>query len=207
MSRRLRRVLAALALLALGVTIAYDQRTRWLPALAGTLICDASAGKADAIVIDNVEPNHLLFQRARELQEQGLAATVLVPIPSMLADGSPSTVQIGFMEVMCGVARVSACTPFPVHAEEPISLGIAQEVSRELQARGVRSILLVTGELRSKRTDAAYRQVLAPLAIRVDCQPVAGSHTTANWYRTTHGIQDVVLQLGKLWYYRLAVLT
>jgi hypothetical protein len=202
MSRRLRIVVAALFV---GVTVGYVERGRWLPALAETLICTPGKAAADAIVIDNVQPNYRLFERARQLQDQGLATLVLVPIPSVQADGTPSQVYVGFMGVMCGIARVENCTPFPTEGREPISLHVAEGVARELYARGIRSILLVTSEFRSQRTATIYRSVLDPRGVRILCQPVPGTHTAHNWFTTTHGMQDFALQLGKLWYYRLFV--
>lgn len=202
----LRRPLAALVLVSVVGTIFYAQRDRWLPAVAATLVCEPSLASADAIVIDNVVPNYALFERTQQVQKEGVATLVLVPIPEVPGDPTPRTVSLGMMDLMCGIAKVASCTPIPADGQEPISLTVAGDVAREIERRGAHSIVLVTSELRSRRTDEAYRKVLAPLGIRIDCQPVPGGSTVDNWYTTTHGVQDVVLQLGKLWYYRLVVL-
>jgi hypothetical protein len=193
----------ALIVIAIAIVMSYGQCGRWLPALAETLLCEQHTGVADAVVIDNVQPNYLLFERAQRIQADGLARLVLLPIPAVLQDGTPSDVYVGFMEVMCRIARVAECTPFTAPGYEPISLTVAEGVARESQLRGVRSILLVSSKLRSRRTEAIFKQVLDRRGVRVLCQPVAGTYSTRDWFKTTHGVQDFVLQFGKLWYYRL----
>ena len=73
-------------------------------------------------------------------------------------------------------------------------------------SRSVRSVILVTEGFRSRRAAEIYLHVLKPLGITVYIQPVFGSRTADNWFRSWHGIQEIGLQFIKLWYYRLAVL-
>ena len=54
--------------------------------------------------------------------------------------------------------------------------------------------------------ELVYQSVLEPLGMDLSCVPARGTHAPDDWWTSTHGIQDVVLELGKLWYYRLVVL-
>jgi hypothetical protein len=124
-----------------------------------------------------------------------------VPVLSFEGDETTSAVALGFVDVMCRVARVSHCTTFPAPAAEPYSLNLARRTAEELRARGVHSVLMITGGFRSRRAAKVYSEVLRPFGITVYCQPVFGDRTTDNWFDSSHGIQEVTLQIAKLLYY------
>jgi hypothetical protein len=201
---RVRRWLAVAAvILFAGILVT---REHWLRALGNWLVCQASVGSGDAILIDNVETNYVLFERAQRLEAQGLSSLVLVPVLDSETGDLPGAVANAFVNVMCGVSRLKNCTTFAAPEREPISLNVARRCAEELRARGVRSVILVTDGFRSRRAAEIYGQVLMPLGIKVYMQPVFGSRTPSNWFRSWHGIQETGLQFAKLWYYRLAVL-
>src|SRR5215470_2832399 len=193
----------------LGVVICvggYVTRQTWLRFIADSLICHASEAPSDAILVDLVEQNHLLFERAHQLQAKGLASTVLVPIFTSEGGAAANSVALGFVDVMCRVAQVSDCTPFPASASEPFSLNLARHAAEELRERRIHSVLMVTAGFRSRRAATVYSEVLRPFGITVHCQPVFGRRTPDNWFDSTHGIEDVVLQTAKLLYYQLHVM-
>ncbi len=184
----------------------YATRKTWLRIGAESLVCSSTEAPSDAVLIDHVDDNYLLFERAQRLQAGGLASIVLVPILSSESNGAPNTVSIEFVDVMCRIARASRCITFHAPADEPISLNLARGSAHELRARGVKSVLLVTDGFRSERALMVYSAVLAPIGITVHCQPVFGTRSPLNWFESLHGIQEVALQFIKLWYYRLVVM-
>lgn len=192
-----------LAVLGLG---GYLTRDTWLGWGAESLVCKASEAPSDAILIEHVENSYLLFEWARQLQARGLSSTVLVPILVSRQVDRPQAVSIGLVEVMCRAAGIPRCTTFEAPLAEPISLNLARRSAEELRVRGVHSVLLVTGEFRSRRALLIYSKILQPRGIQVHCQPVVGSQNPETWRDTAHGVQEVALQLAKLWYYRLLVI-
>jgi hypothetical protein len=64
----------------------------------------------------------------------------------------------------------------------------------------------VTDGFGSRDAAEIYTQVLKPLGIRGYIQPVFGNRTPRNWSETLHGFQQIGLELGSLWYHRLAAL-
>jgi len=184
----------------------YITRQTWLRFIAESLICEATQAPSDAILVDLIEHNYLLLERAHQLQATGLASVVLVPIFISGSEAAASSVAVGFVDVMCRVASVSDCTTFPVSATEPFSLNLARSAAEELRSRGIRSVLMVTAGFRSRRAAIVYTEFLRPLGITVHCQPVFGHRTTDNWFDSAHGIEEIVLQLAKLLYYQFDVM-
>lgn len=205
MSKRPVGVVVIVLLVLLGAAV-YLARGAWLPTVAASLVCDPGEAHGDAILVDFVEHNYSLFQRAQQLQSADATRLLLVPVLTTDDDEATSRVATGVADVMCRVAQATPCTSFPVRVIEPISLNLAHRAAEELGKRGVRSVLLVTSAFRSRRSAAIFGKVMEPRGIKVHCQPVYGQRTPENWYRTWHGVQDVVLQAVKLAYYRLAVL-
>lgn len=195
---------AAVILFATGIAAT---REYWLREVGISLVGEESAGVSDAILVENVESNYLLFERAQRLQARGLSKTVLVPVLASERSGEPSSVSLGFVDVMCGISRLRDCTTFHAPSREPITLNLARHTAEVLRARGAHSVILVTEGFRSRRAAEIYGQVLRPLGVRLFIQPVFGQHTPDNWFKSWHGIQEVGLQLIKLWYYRVAMLS
>jgi hypothetical protein len=158
---------------------------------------------ADAIVIDNFDPNYLLFERAEALQRAGYARRVFVPVNTE-RDGTPSRVSSGIAEVMARVARLNPPELIPITETEPITLNAVKQIQRRLKAEEVRSVIVVASGLRSRRTELVYKSLLPSTTVL--CVPVFGRHTPDTWSETWHGIQEVSEQFLKLLYYRAYVL-
>jgi hypothetical protein len=203
-TRRLYKWIGFVALIICAAIVA--TRGHWLPSIGGYLVCQESIGASDLILIDNVEPNYLLFERAQRLQSQGLAEIVLIPILNSGKSGQPALVSLGIVDVMCRISMLRNCTTFEAPGREPISLNVAKRSAEEIKSRSARTVIIVTDGLRSRRAAEIYLHVLKPLGIAAHFQPVFGPHTPGNWFASWHGMQEIGLQLGKLWYYRLAVL-
>jgi len=81
-----------------------------------------------------------------------------------------------------------------------------RDILQFLQRERVRSVILVTPQFRSRRTQLAYDRVLGGTGIVVRYQPVEVSRSVKTWTDTWHGIQEVGEEWGKLQYYRFYVL-
>jgi hypothetical protein len=177
----------------------------WSPVLGRSLVCTEQGRPADAILIENFDPNYLLFERAQALYQSGLAPRILVPVEAA-SDGNPSTVDAGFVEVMVRVARLNPPQIVPIRQIEPISLNAAKQMLAVLIKEHITSVIVVTSAFRSKRSSLVYNAVLGREGIDVSCVPVSGETTSENWLSTWHGIQDFTEQFTKLQYYRFYVL-
>ena len=101
-----------LGLLALLAGILWLTSGWWTIALARSLVCESDAVPSDAILIENFDPDYLLFERAAELRRKGLAPRVLVPVredPS----SAPNLVGLGNAKVMADVAHLDAMDVVP----------------------------------------------------------------------------------------------
>jgi hypothetical protein len=178
----------------------------WTTAVARSLVCDASLAPSDAIIVENFDPDYLLFERARELRRAGVAARVLVPIRTDSGTQEPSDVALGIAEVMARISRVGAIETVPTREIEPISLNAARDVQRFIQREHIRSVIVVAPLFRSRRSDLVYGATLGRVGVAVRCEPVEGPAGVKTWTQSWHGIQGTVEQWLKLQYYRLYVL-
>lgn len=173
--------------------------------MAKSLTCTEQIQAVDAILVDNFDRNYLLFERAAALYNAGHSQTVLVPtLDARDADGP--TVEQGIVDVMVGIAHLQRTVSIPVQEEEPISLNVAYQIRDYLTREHIRSVMIVTTGLRSRRARLVYDAVLGPAGVAVSCVPVFGTITPETWTKTWHGIQEVGLQFAKLQYYRFYVL-
>jgi len=179
-----------------------------------SLICDEQIPPSDALLVENFDPNFIVFERTAALQKSGVAPRVLVPIP---ADNNSdpkldynsevsNMVSKAVAEVMARVAHVPNIEMIPIQEIEPISLNAARQIRDFLTREQVRSIVVVTPDFRSRRSFLVYSTVLEPAGISVGCVPAFGAKTVQNWSDTWHGLQEVGLEFLKLQYYRFYVL-
>jgi hypothetical protein len=201
MTWKLRLTLLVLVLLFGSVT-----RGFWTLRIGQSLVCPEEIRQSDAILVENLDPSYLLFERAAVLHNAGLAARVLVPTETCGDPLRPSLVSQGIAEVMARVARLQDLEIIPIQEIEPISLNAAYQIRDFLTTEHLRSVIVVTPGFRSKRSSLIYHAVLDPVGIKVYCVPVFGQKTPANWTKTWHGMQDVTEQFFKLQYYRFYVL-
>jgi hypothetical protein len=151
-------------------------------------------------------PDYLLFERARELREAGLAARVLVPVPRDENTSEWQGVALATTELLAKLARVGTIELIPIREVEPISLNAARDVLRFIERERIHSVLVVSPVFRSRRSALVYGSTLGQAGVIVNCEPVQGLIGVDNWGSTWHGIQNVVEQWGKLQYYRFYVL-
>ncbi len=161
---------------------------------------------ADAAINENFDPNYLLFEETSRMEAAGQVPVVYVPVPFNSGKTDPNLVSRGFVEVMCRVSRIRNYEVVPVDEKEPIRFNTAVQVRDYLRDKSIRSIIVVTPVFCSRRSLLIYRSVFASSGIKVSCLPVYGGRNPSNWTESWHGIQEVFLEFGKLWYYRLVVL-
>ena len=188
------------------VLVVYSTQALWVPAIGRTLVCARSTAPSDVIVIDNLEEDYLLFERAEALERTGIAPWALVPVETSPDPRVPNPVSLGVAEVRARVARLKSWQALPIHHTEPISLNTAYQVRDHLRRAGVKSVVLVTPAFRSRRSMLVYDDVFGSAGMQVRCEPVFGSKSPEHWTETWHGIQGVVEQFAKLLYYRLYVM-
>jgi len=178
----------------------------WTAAIGRSLVCEPSRQSSDAILVDNFDPDYLLFERARELRSAGVASRVLVPVTVDPGTGAPNAVAVAITKALAELSRVGAIEQVPIRQVEPITLNAARDIHQYLSKAHIRSVSVVTPLFRSRRSALIYGATLGRAGIRVGCVPGAGPHEVGTWVKTWHGIQNVLEQWIKLQYYRLYVL-
>ena len=179
----------------------------WLTvAIAETLVCSNDIAPSDAILIDNLDPDYLTFERASELRRSGLADRVLVPVQTNRDASTPSAVAVGTAEVMARIARLGTFDIIPIRLVEPLSLNAARDVRLYLERESIRSVIVVTPLFRSRRSALVYAATLGRAGVTVRCEPVQGTRGMETWTASWHGVQQVGEQWLKLHFYRLYVL-
>jgi len=172
--------------------------------MAETLVCKEQNPHSD-LLLENFDPDYLVFERAAALQKAGIAARIFVPVPAE-DTGMPNTVFKGIAEVMARVAWLQEIEFIPIREIEPISLNAANQIRDFLTVQHPKSVIAVAPAFRSRRLSLVYNARLTPAGVTVGCVPVFGTTTPENWTKTWHGIQDIALQFFKLQYYRFYVL-
>jgi len=178
----------------------------WTAAIARSLVCDPSRTPSDAILIENFDPDYLLFEHARGLRQAGLASRVLVPAWTDPGTLELNQVSLGTVEMMAKIARIGDIDVVPTREVEPITLNTACDVQRFLEREHIHSVIVVTPLFRSRRSALVYGATLGRAGIAVHCEPVHGAMRVNTWTQSWHGVQDVAEQWLKLQYYRMYVL-
>jgi hypothetical protein len=184
---------------------AYVTRGAWLGGIGQALVCDERAPSGEAIVLDNFNDSYGLFRRGAELQRQGKASRVIVPVSAPHEEDAAAAAE----EVANALARRAGLSQWDlvsIEETEPISLNAAIRVREFLLREHIPAMTLVSPSLRSRRSELIYRSVLSSTGIATSCLPVFGATNPQTWTHTWHGIQDVSLQFLKLQYYRFWVL-
>jgi hypothetical protein len=195
--------LGIVALLAVAVLLS---KPMWVPLIGASLVCERNAAPSDALLIENFDPQYLLFERAEALARAGTAPRVLAHVRIDSEPGVPNPVSRGIVDVMARQARLAAWDVIAIRHTEPISLNAALQIRDRLVADRVTSVVVVTPGFRSRRSALVYGAVLGKAGISVRCEPVFGLVTPERWTDTWHGIQDVAQEFLKLQYYRLYVM-
>jgi hypothetical protein len=189
-----------------GILIVWLTRGIWTLEIGKSLVCKEQTATSDALLLENFDPDWLVFKRAAALQRSGIADRVLVPV-SGTDSQIPNPVSKAIAEIMVRMGRLEQTQFIPINLTEPISLNAANQIRDFLTSQNLKSILVVSPGFRSRRSALVYNAVLGPADIRVGCVPVFGeSPTPEDWTKTWHGIEDVAEQFLKLQYYRFYVL-
>lgn len=178
----------------------------WSVELARSLVCAENVAPSEAMLVENLDPNYLLFERAEALEKAGAARTTFVPVEASSDPKVANPVSFGIAEVMARQARLRTWRPIIIKQTEPISLNAALQIRNRLSVERVKSLIVVTPGFRSRRSMLVYQATLAPVGITVQCVPVFGATSPETWMHTWHGIQHAVEELLKLQYYRFYVL-
>jgi hypothetical protein len=194
-----------LSVLLLGILIVSVTRGFWTLKLAQSLVCKQQSPHSDALLLENFDPDYLVFERAAALRKAGVAARVFVPVPAP-DDETPNAVTESIAEVMARAAWLQDIEFIPIHEAEPISLNAAIQIRDFLTAQHLKSVVVVSPGFRSRRSSLVYSAVFTPAGVTVGCVPVFGSKNPRNWTKTWHGIEDFAEQFVKLQYYRFYVL-
>ena len=198
---KLRLAIVLLPLLVISMT-----RNVWGMSIGRSLTCTETIGRSDIILVENIDPDYLLFERAATLRNAGLASRVLVPVQVSHESERANSVSIGIAELMARAAQVQAPEIMPIRASEPISLNAAYLIRDFLTREHLRVVTVVTPGFRSKRSSLIYQAVLARAGITVYCVPVFVGAALEDWTQSWHGIQEVSNQFFKLQFYRFYVL-
>jgi len=195
-----------LGFIAVVVVTAWLTRGWWTVAIARTLVCEANGAPSDAILVENFDPDYMVFERAAALRRNGDATRMLVPIPTDPDSSEPDAIALGTAEVMAKVAHLGAIETIPMRTVEPISLNAARDVLRFVERERIRSVIVVSPLFRSRRSALVYAATFGRGGVTVRCEPVQETPNVNTWTLTWHGVQDVTEQWFKLQYYRLYVL-
>jgi hypothetical protein len=196
-----------LGVVGLLVILGAATRAWWVPAIGWGLVTDSGPCKPDLIVVDNLDRDYLVFEKAGELKKIDGARVVLVPVKAYGDDSrEPDLVPREIAKVMIRAARLQSPVLLPIREVEPITLHAALQVRRFVKSKpAIRSVLVVTDGFRSRRTQLIYSHVLGKMGVAVFTCPVWGAQRPENWASTWHGRQTVFLQYLKLSYYKIVV--
>jgi hypothetical protein len=192
--------------LLVAILIAMMTRGFWTVRIGESLVCADKPVPSDILLLENFDPNYLVFERAAELEKAGFASRALVPVEASSDPTIANAISKGIAELMARQARLGALEIIPILETEPISLTAALQIRDHLARENVRSVIVVAPGFRSRRSSLVYRTVLHDVRMQVSCTPVFGRTNPENWMDTWHGIQDVAQEFVKLQYYRFYVI-
>jgi len=202
----LRGGLKAALLMLVVIGVAMLTNSFWTASIASSLVCAEELGASDAMLIENFDPNYLLFERAAGLEKAGLARMTFVPVEASSDSRIANPVSVGIAEVMARQARLRTWRQIIVTQREPISLNAALQIRDRLAAEKIKSIIVIAPAFRSRRSSLVYQTTLGAAGITVHCVPVPGRTAVQTWTHTWHGIQQVCEELLKFQYYRFYVI-
>lgn len=202
--------LALLMLMMLLIYGVYRTRAVWILWVGQSLVCAETIRQSDLILIENFDPDYLVYERAAALRHAGFAARVLIPIlvspePGQSEEG-PYAMSKGLAELTSRLVGIDDPKILPIRAIEPISLNAAYQLRVYLTQEHLRSVIVVTPTFRSMRSYLVHQAVLAPVGITVHCVPDSRLETRENWTESWHDLAEITEQFLKLLFYRFYVL-
>lgn len=190
----------------LAIWLAWVSRGFLSVRIAKSLSCDERREHTQVLLLENFDPDYLVFERGTALYRAGVAPRIVVPVQSGRKAEEPSAVSRGIANVMTEIAHMPNPELVPIDETEPVTLNAARQLREFLLRNQLTSVTVVAPGFRSRRSQMVYSWVFEPAGITVNCVPVFGPKTPQNWTDSWHGIQEVVLQFWKLQYYRFWVL-
>src|SRR2546425_1295089 len=142
-------------------------RGLWVPQIGRSLVCVEDLAPSDAILVENLDPNYLLFERAEALQRARMARRTLVPVEAAHDAEVANPVSKGVAELMARQARLKDWEIILLRQAEPISLNTATQIRDHLVGNHIKSLIVVTSGFRSRRSSLVYRAVLGAAGTQV----------------------------------------
>src|SRR5262245_59598829 len=102
------------------IVIAMTTRGVWTTWIGRSLVCTDTPRPSDIMLLENFDPNYLVFERAAELKKAGFASRTIVPVE---ASGEPTVANAipqGVAEIMARQARIGVLETIPILPTEPI---------------------------------------------------------------------------------------
>jgi len=195
-----------IAVIAVLIIAVVSTRGFWTEWIARSLVCERDLAPSDVLLIENFDPQYLLFERAAALRQAGLAGRILVPVQASRDPNVANLVSYGIADVMAKYARLGAWESVPIPEIEPISLNAAAQIRNHLVDEHVKSVIVVTPGFRSRRSALVYRAVMDHGGPQIHCDPVFGATRRDRWTERWHGVQEVAEEFLKLQYYRFYVI-
>jgi hypothetical protein len=188
----------------------YRMRPVWILWVGQSLVCAETIGQSDLIVVENFDPDYLVYERAAALRHAGLAARVLIPIHVSPEPGPPDpgpyAMAKGLAELTSRLVGIDDPEILPIRAIEPISLNAAYQIRDYLTREHLRSVIVVSPTFRSMRSYLVHQTVLTPVGITVHCVPDSRLEAREHWTESWHDLEEITEQFLKLLFYRLYVL-
>ena len=131
----------------------------FLEQMAASLVCVPGSTSVDAVIIENFDPNYLLFEAVSTLKREGLEAAVYVPVKFNRDRSGANLVSEGTARLLASLSRVGEYELIMIDEKEPIRLNAARQVREYLSGKGYRSVLLVSSGFCSRRSLMVYRRV------------------------------------------------
>ena len=146
--------------------LGFVTRGFWTLWVGQSLICREQTPPSDALLLENFDPDYLVFEHAAALHKAGLAPRIFVPVSASFDFARPDTLPKNIAEVMTHLAWMPEPEFIPIQEIEPISLNAAHQIRDYLAAEHLKSVIVVSPGFRSQRSFLIYA-VLSPAGIAV----------------------------------------
>ena len=105
--------------------------------LAESLVFRDPIEASDVAVVENFDPNYLLFEETAKLVKGGKIDKIYVPVKYNRLQTGPNGVSQGVVEVMSRIARIKEYELILINESEPIRFNAALQVRDYLQDKDV----------------------------------------------------------------------
>jgi hypothetical protein len=173
---------------------------------SGNFLAPEGAGNADAIIVENSEVIRAKgVETGRDLLSSGRANRLVIVYQNSENErifDRPSDYSLLLTKKLEPLGfKKEHIQVIEVPTEHPITLTEARTVLSNLSKSGVKSAILLAEGFHTRRSYWAYKQVGAPLGIKIIPCPYFTKYQHANWWTKTKGIHEFVFESLKLIYY------